>query len=223
MVVPTHCTCCFILDLQEHWRWCSKIVEQTYILWSNLPWNLLARFIFCCSKLYWRAFFSISMCSIRTGKNRLGFESPSFLAPLLHQVQASCLFEPQALWTDSARQTDMIYGYSHSFSSVAMAFCLLTRWLDNFAMKVSTEDQKLSCGTVLPLPSVLHDAWQVLGRMDEKATPCHACTYFSSLADILSHLSSTCYLKKCREKNKLQNRREKNNHLPVTEKTHRSS
>lgn len=143
------------------------------------------------------------MCGIRTGKNRLGFEPSFFLAPLLHQVQPSCLFEPQALWTVSARQTDMMYGHSHSFSSVAMAFCLLTRWwLDNFAMKVSTKDQKLSCGTVLPLPSVFHDAWQVLGRMDEKAIPCHAFTYFSSLADILSHLSSTCYLKKCRLKKK---------------------
>lgn len=125
-----------------------------------------------------KSIFSISICSIRTGKNRLGFESPSFLIPLLHQVQPSCLFEPQALWTVSAQQTDMIYGHSHSLSSVAMAFCLLTRWLDNFAMKVSTKDQKLSCGTVLPLPSVFHDSWQVLGRMDEKAIPCHALTYF---------------------------------------------
>lgn len=125
-------------------------------------------------------------------------------------VAPSCLFEPQALWTVSAWRTDMMYGHSHSFSSVAMAFCLLTRWLGNFAMKVSTKDQKLSCGTVLPLPSVLHDAWQVLGRMDEKAIPCHAFTYFSSLADILSHLSSTWYLKKCREKkDELKNGREK--------------
>lgn len=165
------------------------------------------------------------MCSIGAGENRLGCEAPSSLTPLLHQVQASCLSEPQALWTVSARQTDMIYGHSHSSSSVAMAFCLLTRWLDNFAMKVSTKDQKLSCGTVQPLPSVLHDAWQVLGRMDEKAMPCHTFTNFSSLADILSHLSSTCYLKKMQRKkkeNKLQNRRGKNNHLPVTEVAHKS-
>lgn len=151
----------------------------------------------------------MSMCSIRTGKNILSFESPSFLAPLLHQVQASCLFEPKALWTVSAQQTDMIYGYSHSSSSVAMAFCLLTRWLDNFAMKVCTRDQKLSRGTVLPLPSVLHDVWQVQGRMDEKAIPRHAFTYFSSLAGSLSHLSSTCYLEKCGEKTYFETEKKK--------------
>lgn len=148
------------------------------------------------------------MCSIRTGKNIFSFQSPSFLAPLLHQPQASCLFEPKALWTVSAQQTDMIHGYSHSFSSVAMAFCLLTRWLDNFAMKICTKDQKLSHGTALPLPSVLHDVWQVQGKIDEKAIPCHIFTYFSSPDDILFPPSSTCYLEKCGGK-KIQNRKEK--------------
>lgn len=55
----------------------------------------------------------MSVCSTISGKNVLSFESPSFLVPFLHQVQASCLFEPKALWTVSVQHTDMIYGYSH--------------------------------------------------------------------------------------------------------------
>jgi len=101
----------------------------------------------------------MSVGSIRTGKSIPSFESPFFLGPLLHHMQASCLLEPKALWTVSAQQTHMIYGYSHSSSSVATAFCLLTRWLDNFAMKVCTKDKQLSPGTVLPVPSVSHNVW----------------------------------------------------------------
>jgi len=45
--------------------------------------------------------------------------------------------------------------------------------------------------------------------MDEKAILCHAFTYFSSLADILSHLSSTCYLEKCGEKTNFETEKKK--------------
>lgn len=70
--------------------------------------------------------FPKSTCSIRTEKDIPSFES-SYLAPLLDQVYTRCLFQSKALWTVLAQQTGMMYGYSHSSSSVAMAFCLLMR------------------------------------------------------------------------------------------------